>query len=171
MIERSRALFLDGQIATFDFSKILAYHARKYEIAEGASHRILKEVKRWLVLCAANPNPQYLIFGAVDHFWHTLILFTADYSKLCGLLGKFVHHYPETKPRGSATDEDLRHAERRFRQYLNDYVFVYGDSPDEEFLPSIRTSEHEKMCAPGSGECHTACGGGVCSTGEDPDRH
>src|SRR5437870_4406630 len=54
-----------------------------------------RELKRFLVLRALNPDIPYGMTGKVDEFWHTFILFTRDYQRFCEeVAGTFLHHDP-----------------------------------------------------------------------------
>lgn len=58
--------------------------------------RVIEEYKKFLFLASIDyVSPSY----EIDQIWHTHLLFTQDYKKMCDkYLGKFLHHDPiETK--------------------------------------------------------------------------
>jgi len=62
------------------------------------AERILDQALAFLGTCATatrplGPSP------AVDIGWHTLILHTAEYARLCDrIAGRFIHHQPDDQP-------------------------------------------------------------------------
>lgn len=65
---------------------------------------LFEEAKRFLVVgqvIGAHIAPSLM----VDKMWHAWILFTADYTAFCSLLGGYIHHRPV--PKGSAEQPPL----------------------------------------------------------------
>jgi hypothetical protein len=82
-----------------------------------APRRALREVLRFLALCAASDRP-LTPSRAVDDAWHELVLCTRTYARLCDThFGRFLHHEP--------SDDDPRHA-RQFADTLGRYHLRFG---------------------------------------------
>ncbi|MBV9023934.1 MAG: hypothetical protein JO362_09105 [Streptomycetaceae bacterium] len=65
-------------------------------MAEELAARIVGEGLKFVATAAHFRTEPISPSRVVDEGWHALILHTALYAELCGRLGGFVHHYPET---------------------------------------------------------------------------
>lgn len=55
--------------------------------------RAIEEYKRFMFLAAVGREPVTPSLE-IDEVWHLHMLYTREYHKFCGVLGKFVHHGP-----------------------------------------------------------------------------
>ncbi|MFJ4688657.1 glycine-rich domain-containing protein [Streptomyces sp. NPDC088789] len=68
------------------------------------AERIVGEALKFTDAAARFPTVRITPSHVVDEGWHALILHTHLYGKLCGRLGRFVHHWPE-RPDAERHDE------------------------------------------------------------------
>lgn len=120
----------------------------------GLSHEVardqLEEVKRFMCLCAVNPDMRLATSRVLDEAWHAFILHTARYAGFCQeFLGSFVHHRPTDKPETES-----------YERCLN---LLARDFPDHraEYWPPIRNRAAD--CD--SGVCQGYCSCGTCEGG------
>ncbi|MFZ3496722.1 glycine-rich domain-containing protein [Streptomyces sp. 5.8] len=68
------------------------------ELSDGMADRIVSEAVKFVAAAALNQTPGLELRPSrvVDEGWHALITDTKAYAELCRLLGRFVHHVPET---------------------------------------------------------------------------
>jgi hypothetical protein len=75
------------------------------------AEEIFTETKKWLWLCAAEPDAKIPLLSearAVDEMWHTFLLFTDAYAKFCDSnFGFFVHHFPRTRAEKESWDQQI----------------------------------------------------------------
>lgn len=74
------------------------------EVAES----IVEEALKFVYVCAKNTGDPMRPSRVVDEGWHSLILHTHTYQKLCSNLGRFVHHRPEKADRTRRDPEALK---------------------------------------------------------------
>lgn len=67
--------------------------------------RVVTEALKFVDAAAKFPTVKITPSQVVDEGWHALILHTNPYARLCELLGRFVHHYPE-RPDSERFDPD-----------------------------------------------------------------
>ncbi|MFC1626216.1 glycine-rich domain-containing protein [Pseudomonadota bacterium] len=78
-----------------DFSSVIYKYSVENKFDEETSRETLEEMKKWLAMCASNPNNDYVLFGEVDVMWHQFILFTKKYREFCDqVFGYFLDHVP-----------------------------------------------------------------------------
>lgn len=92
----------------YENAEVVHRFSQDHRISIEDSEEIFLETKRWLWLCATNPDVHLPLFSearAIDEMWHTFLLFTRDYAAFCEThFGKFVHHHPRTKKEKDAWD-------------------------------------------------------------------
>lgn len=92
--------------------------------ARAYTDRVIGEYRRFLLL-AATADDMLVPSDAVDQAWHLHLLDTRAYwDRLCGLVGKPIHHTPS---RGG-TAERARHRDR-YLVTLGRYRDVFGEEP------------------------------------------
>ncbi len=67
---------------------------REHGVSEEEAKAAVIETCRFLALCAAYPEKQFVPSPMVDNGWHAFILFTREYANYCSRLGRFIHHCP-----------------------------------------------------------------------------
>lgn len=139
----------------FPMERIIDRYARDYDVTRGTAERHARELRRFLVLCAMNPDRRYGMRGNVDDIWHTFLIYSRDYADFCEkVAGTFIHHVPEEDSDGG---DDSRRLESResYDRTLSDYQTTFGESPPEDIWP--RLSLANKVT--GSEACGTSCRG------------
>ena len=110
--------------------------ARACDVDEDGARAALREVIRFLDLCAQaghplTPSPR------VDDAWHEFVLCTREYDAFCREhFGRFVHHDP------GGSEEDNR---RQFQLTLRAYALRFGD-PDPAFWGAAATNVPSANC-------------------------
>ncbi|MGW8552688.1 hypothetical protein [Streptomyces tubercidicus] len=66
------------------------------DLSENDAAAILTEALAFVAACAQFPAARLVPSRVVDAGWHALILHTQTYAEMCGRLGAFIHHRPET---------------------------------------------------------------------------
>ena len=94
---------------------------------------IAREYRRFLVLCAQNPDTPVVPSSVVDDFWHLHILDTAKYQEDCArFLGYFLHHFPYFGMRG---EQDAQNLKTAWARTLELYRRTFGENADAELWP------------------------------------
>lgn len=97
------------------------------------AREVAREYRRFLVLCAQNPDTPVVPSSVVDDFWHLHILDTAKYQQDCDrFLGYFLHHFPYFGMRGERDAENLKAA---WEETLELYQRAFGESADAGLWP------------------------------------
>lgn len=79
------------------------------------------EYKKFLALCVAYPNSNFPVSKKVDDLWHTHLLFTQDYQRMCNeCAGHFLHHRPKIL-------DDEAGLKRSFGDTLGAYERSFGE--------------------------------------------
>jgi hypothetical protein len=60
-----------------------------------------REARRFVDVCAADPQFSGVPSELVDKVWHRWILHTSHYADYCAQRGGYVHHHPVDKPSGA----------------------------------------------------------------------
>lgn len=78
------------------FDRVANRLVTKEDFEPGLAARATNEAFAFVEICATKGGPgmAFSPTAIVDEAWHAMILFTADYERLCTKLGKFVHHVP-----------------------------------------------------------------------------
>jgi hypothetical protein len=112
-----------------------------------------RELKRYLALCALEPEVSYGMKGPVDDLWHTFITFTRDYAGFCDeVAGHFIHHVPNDSSNG--------HEDTSYGEMLEAYSATFGEAAPPEFWPQGEYSGSSSQCSPTHTQCapaHTQC--------------
>jgi hypothetical protein len=143
--------------------EVLERYARKEGIPLAVAQEHGLELKRYLALCAMNPQASYGMRGPIDELWHTFLLFTEKYASFCDQIGgNFLHHAPNTSDRSRANGQDGRRIGEGYVRFLEDYKAAYGESAPPHLWPRPMKHEIENLeVGCGCGYCY--CGGGGCS--------
>ena len=137
----------------FDFSKVLSYYCARNNISEEQGQLILRELKRWLSICAAFPGERFVIGGEIDRLWHTFILHTVDYLNFCHTVcGFYINHAPGAL---SSAGEPVPASDQEFEKTLNAFRENFGEEP----LFDIRDTE--KYMRSSGENCGSDASGGV----------
>ncbi len=98
-------------------------------------------LKQYYAIAVIDPVNMHAVSDVIDPFWHTHILFTANYSALSQkMLGHYMHHHPLDHD-----DEESVGFVGELYQYtveMYEKVFMHYD---EEFMPSQLT-DHRLVC-------------------------
>jgi hypothetical protein len=104
--------------------------------------RILLQALAFVAACAVFPKARLTPSRVVDEGWHALVLHTKTYAELCGRLGAFIHHRPET-PDPSRYD---RAVIDRTTAYIEEAGYsVDGDlwhRPDDDLVSVAAKCQH-----------------------------
>ncbi|MEU9605093.1 hypothetical protein [Streptomyces sp. NPDC048057] len=87
----ARALVSDAEFSAF-LTTILSNNSGM-DTATGS--RILEQALAFVATAASRPGTVMVPSRVVDEGWHTLLLHTGAYYRLCAGFGNFVHHIPE----------------------------------------------------------------------------
>ncbi|WP_330331869.1 hypothetical protein OHS33_20540 [Streptomyces sp. NBC_00536] len=90
----------------------------------------------------------------VDEGWHTLILHTVVYARLCRQLGRFVHHVPELPDPTRYTPGALDHTLARIQAAGFEPDMSLWTSPIEGISVAAEC-QHDNQC--GDQNCGTGC--------------
>ncbi|AWZ04545.1 MULTISPECIES: hypothetical protein [unclassified Streptomyces] len=125
------------------------------ELTDGMADRIVSEAVKFVAAAALNSTPGLALRPSqvVDEGWHALITDTKSYAELCQLLGRFVHHVPETP---ATKKHDTATVDRTLKA-----IREAGHEPDE-YLWSLEAQSSVLVSA----DCmHSECtdGGSGCA--------
>jgi hypothetical protein len=124
----------------------------------GRAHE--RELKRYLAMCLADPEAAYGMFGPVDEFWHTWILFTREWCEFStAVAGRYIHHRPTTREEKQAARSSQ--GPSAYQRFLADYPGYFGEEAPSDHWPRPRQAQ---TCA----NCCTNCGGTSCAGGCGP---
>jgi hypothetical protein len=116
----------------YDIADVMRRYAEHTRLPQEALDEHEREIKRFLVMCAANPG-MYAMRGPLDELWHTFIIFTSSYAKFCRLLGgRFIHHQPtapeEAPPKKARTQNS-------YQRFLKDYQLAFAEEAPAHIWP------------------------------------
>ena len=98
--------------------------------------KVAQEYRRFLALCALNPEAPVVPSSVVDDFWHLHILDTAKYQEDCQhLFGYFLHHFPYFGMRG---EQDAKNLKAAWQGTLTMYQDTFGAAPPQELWPKSK---------------------------------
>lgn len=138
---------------------IIEKYVDKYGVTEEVARAHERELKRYLAMCLADPEAAYGMFGPIDEFWHTWILFTREWCEFGNAVaGRYIHHQPTTRQERQATSSREPNGYRRF---LTDYPAYFGEEPRAELWPVPRADHGCGSCSGCSGGCIQSCSGCV----------
>jgi hypothetical protein len=140
---------------------VIEKYIDKYGVTEEVARDHERELKRYLAMCLADPEAAYGMFGPVDEFWHTWILFTREWCEFSSTVaGRYIHHRPTTRQERQQQRQQERQAGQGgpgpYQRFLADYPAYFGEEARVEFWP--RPPQPVHACANCAG-----CGTGSCS--------
>ena len=139
----------------FEMNDIVERYAEDSQIPIDVAKEHEIELKRFLALCAINPQKSYGMAGIIDEIWHTFIFFTKEYFDFCFKVnGNYIHHVPEKK-NGEPNPAP-------YLEMLKDYERFFGVKPPAHIWFDI-TANNARGNACGS-SC-SRCGHGCSSCG------
>lgn len=120
----------------FDLSGVLLHYMGTTGLAREAALEHSSEVRRYLAIRAAYPQLRFpMVWGPVDEFWHTFLLFTTEYAAFCSSLGSgFLHHFPGPL---SPTNDEIQCARKDYEQFLGLYCKLIGHQPPPLMWPTF----------------------------------
>ncbi|MEU0841659.1 hypothetical protein ABZ370_19615 [Streptomyces sp. NPDC005962] len=111
------------------------------ELGSDMAGRIVDEAVKYLAAVADSPQP-LVPSRVVDEGWHTLILHTRVYQKLCSQLGTFIHHTPEPRDPSRHNPDAIT----RTRQAIVAAGYTVDDAlwlaPDDTTIPVAASCTH-----------------------------
>ena len=117
-------------------------------MTEDTAGRIVDQALAFVATAARNPLVPIAPSRTVDEGWHALVLHTAVYARLCGRLGRFVHHYPE-RPDPSRQGRDVI---ERTVALIRSEGFVPDPElwmpPSDTSVPVAAPCGHSPKCGP-----------------------
>lgn len=75
-------------------SLLIKRFCTEQKTSEADARERFREIKKFLLLCAANRGRRYCPSPSIDQMWHAFMLHSRAYFRFCDLLGGFVHHEP-----------------------------------------------------------------------------
>ncbi len=128
---------------------VLERYQRDYGGSFEEAASLEKELKRFFVIAKIYSDETVpMCSSAVDHLWHTFILFTQEYAHFCeSALGSFIHHKPRTSEDTTTLEEHLA----KKQKFSDLYEKVFGEFPSLQIWNLI-----DAECA-GTGR-DTSCG-------------
>src|SRR5436305_2875035 len=104
----------------FPMDAIVARYGEEQQLPSEVAREHERELKRFLALCALDPEASYGMNGPVDELWHTFITFTVDYARFCDeVAGHFIHHVPRV-------DVDADEPDDGYERMLVAYEETFG---------------------------------------------
>ena len=88
---------------SFDLESVMAFQppellverfSRDYSVPSNEAVEQFNEIKKFLVVCASDRSKSFAPSKTLDPMWHSFVLFTPEYSRLCEMMGGYVHHRP-----------------------------------------------------------------------------
>lgn len=118
---------------SFPMGEVVERYAKEHGLSMEIAWQHARELKRYLALCALNPDARYGMSGPVDNLWHMFIIFTRMYAQFCEeVAGRFIHHNPV---RGRNDDNAGTLAEDN-GAFFRDYENVFGEPAPTHLWPS-----------------------------------
>ena len=118
------------RIDAVDLTKVRMYLINRQKMDPHRVDVLIREYRRYLVLCVVNPKTRKPISREVDEVWHSHIMFTRDYTTMGNdVFGRYFHHKPaiteeECLQRGDLYEENTR----------KEYLTVFGHCADQWFF-------------------------------------
>ena len=158
-LEREQAI---ARAMAFPMDAIVERYREEQQLPAEVAREHERELKRFLVLCALDPDAPYGMNGPVDELWHTFITFTRDYAGFCDdVAGHFIHHVP-TLPGAHPGADGID----GYARMLDAYEETFGEAPPREAWPARRASAPSgNSCtrAPHGDQCSPVTSGSACS--------
>ena len=119
----------------FPMKRVLDRYTLDYLASREDAESLERELKRYLILFAINPQKGYPMAGPVDDLWHTFLLFTQQYAQFCQqVAGHFIHHVPADP---AASPAQLRQWQEDYATFLTDYETVFGEPAPSSIWPTL----------------------------------
>jgi len=99
--------------------------------------RVIEEYKKFIWLASKyDVSPSY----EIDQVWHTHLLYTKDYKKMCDeVLNVEIHHNPFSKTQEKMLGKDL------YKQTKQHYRLIFGYEPPEDIWTVWKNSNYVKI--------------------------
>ena len=68
---------------SYPINEIVQRYAEEQDLPLAVAEEHALEARRYLLLCALNPDRTYGMRGPIDEFWHTFVTFTSRYMDFC----------------------------------------------------------------------------------------
>jgi hypothetical protein len=131
---------------------------------EATAERIVTEALKFVDAAAQFPGARITPSSVVDEGWHALILHTNLYEKLCGRLGRFVHHWPERPDAGRHDAQALTRTVAVIEEAGHTVDSALWAGPSGTLVPVAANCSHTPKpggCGPiNPGNCASHCSGG-----------
>jgi len=141
---------------------VIEKYADKYALTEVVAHEHERELKRYLAMCLAQPDAEYGMFGPIDEFWHTWVLFTREWWEFSqSVAGHYIHHRPTTRKEKELVLSGV--IPSGYARFLADYAAFFGEEPPAELWPRAleAMAGADCTCSTCTGGCsHNECAGG-----------
>jgi hypothetical protein len=120
----------------FDLSRVVLHYIGNTGLSQEDALEHAGEACRYLAIRATYPTLRFpMIWGPVDEFWHTFLLFTTEYAAFCHSLGSgFLHHFPGPL---SPTNEEFQCARQDYERFLSTYFELIGHQPPKSMWPEF----------------------------------
>lgn len=129
-----------------DLSRIIDRYQEQHDLPTEVVHAHFTELKKYLLLCALNPDKRYPMTDPIDEAWHTFILFTREYTAFCNqIAGRYIHHNPRILTT-ELTDEDIQEDKTKFKMFREDYISTFNENPPLEFWPYLTDVDSNSTC-------------------------
>jgi hypothetical protein len=153
---------------------VIEKYVDKYDVTEQVARSHERELKRYLAMCLADPEAAYGMFGPVDEFWHTWILFTREWCEFSNAVaGRYIHHKPTTREEKQAARSS--HGPSAYQRFLADYPGYFGEEAPADLWPRpAKAANGCATCGPSCGQNCSGCGQnctGCISWPKDPWGH
>jgi hypothetical protein len=141
---------------------VIEKYVDKYGVTEQVARSHERELKRYLAMCLADPEAAYGMFGPVDEFWHTWILFTREWCEFSNAVaGRYIHHKPTTREEKRAVRSSR--GPSAYQRFLADYPGYFGEEAPADLWPR----PHGPKAAHGCASCSTSCGQNCAGCGQN----
>ena len=159
----------------FSMQDVIERYSHDHDVPMPLAIRHARELKRFLALCAINPNAKYGMRGEVDDLWHVFMFFSLDYTDFCEkVAGHYIHHVPEK--RGAFTAEDRAASQSSYELMLADYEAIFKEAPPADIWPRLGANTNKaagdacgsscgRSCNTCSRGCGSSCGAGCQHSG------
>lgn len=130
-----------------DFSRPEKYMLNRGVYSSEEIVRVRMEFQRYIAL-ASTMGEVAVVSAPIDDYWHSTILFTEEYKKMCSRTGvPFVHHYPTV----GAEERNLLC--NQYERTLQAYRASFGE-PDRIMWPPGAQVCGGNGGSGGQGDCH-----------------
>lgn len=149
---------------SFPMTDIVERYAQEENLPLSIAEEHERELKRYLALCALDPQCSYGMRGPIDGLWHTFILFTEEYASFCNqIAGRFLHHSPNVTGPKPQTEQARASIKDGYVRFLEAYESAYGETAPPHLWPRPMKLEDPNANFDGCGCTTCSCVGGGCS--------